>query len=268
VNGKLVEVPKEPIGQGKRVPITGSSMTAKNTSVSRTSTSHSHSIIPTKSKNVLTQLKQKETRKEDINMSFGELFKESIENKQIPVSEDNHNVELTPKQMEKMHLLRDSTGKVRVFMMRRSATEHANQKGGLVYKAPRGYVIKLKEETNHVNIRENFEFIQSTTDGRAERSRIDEQSCSCETSNKKSFAETKKTLKAKINEIDFGTESGVSMSGTGENPSRGSLSTRAKKAPFDEMTGDETGMSIGDQKELEMRNQGITLSTFKAKKVV
>jgi hypothetical protein len=268
VNGKLVEVPKEPIGQGKRVPITGSSMTAKNTSVSRTSTSHSHSIIPTKSKNVLTQLKQKETRKEDINMSFGELFKESIENKQIPVSEDNHNVELTPKQMEKMHLLRDSTGKVRVFMMRRSATEHANQKGGLVYKAPRGYVIKLKEETNHVNIRENFEFIQSTTDGRAERSRIDEQSCSCETSNKKSFAETKKTLKAKINEIDFGTESGVSMSGTGENPSRGSLSTRAKKAPFDEMTGDETGMSIGDQKELEMRNQGITISTFKAKKVV
>ena len=38
------------------------------------------------------------------------------------------------------------------------------------------------------------------------------------------------------------------MSGTGENPSRGSLSTRAKKTPFDEMTGDETGMSIGDQK--------------------
>lgn len=285
VNGKLVEVPKEPIGQGKRIPITGSSMSSNKKPETETQT-QTRAKLHTKSKNVLSTLKQKETQKEDINVSFGELFNESyelsdnsaynlltlgtatVETKQTPVTEENHNVELTPKQMEKMHLLRDSTGEVRVFMMRRSATEHANQKGGLVYKAPRGYVIKLKEENNHVNIRENFEFIQSTANGRAERSRIDEQSCSCETCNKKSFTETKKTLKAKINEIDFGTESGVSMSGTGENPSRGSLSTRAKKAPFDEMTGDETGMSIGDQKELEMRNQGITLSTFKAKKVV
>jgi hypothetical protein len=257
VNGKLVEVPKEPIGQGKRVPITGSSMSAKNASTPKETSAHTHSVVPTKAKNVLTTLKQKETQKEDINTSFSELF-----------SEENNNVELTSKQLEKMHLLKDLTGKVRVFMIRRAATEYANQKGGVVYKAPRGYVIKLKEEINHVNIRENFEPVQSTTDGRTKGSRINEQSCSCEACNKKSFAETKKTLKAKINEIDFGTETGVSMSGTGENPSRGSLSTRAKKAPFDEMTGDETGMSIGDQKELEMRNQGITLSTFKAKKVV
>ena len=279
VNGKLVEIPKEPIGQGKRVPISGSSMTAKNTSVSRTSTSHTHSIIPTKSKNVLTQLKQKETHKEDINTSFGEMFNESI--KQTPVSEENNTHELTQKQMEKMHLLKDSSGKVRVFMLRRSATEHANQKGGVVYKAPRGYVIKLNEEINHGIYKENTEFVQHNTisdnsDSRGRRTNTEsieecagDTSCACSSgTTKKTLSQTKKEFKNKINEIDAGTESGMSMSSSGENLSRGSLSTRAKKGPMDELTGDESGMSIGDQKELELRNQGISLSTFKSKKVV
>ena len=62
----------------------------------------------------------------------------------------------------------------------------------------------------------------------------------------------------------MGTEPGVSMSGSGENPSRGSSeTTRAKKKPFDEMTGDETTASIGDQKEDELRKQSINLSSFR-----
>ena len=80
--------------------------------------------------------------------------------------------------------------------------------------------------------------------------------------------ELQQKSKSSINEIDFGTESGVSQSGTGENPSRGSLSTRAKKKPFDEMTGDETTYSIGAQKEDELKKQGISLSSFKSKKVM
>jgi hypothetical protein len=305
VNDKLVEIPKEPVSQGRNVPITGSSMSAKNVTVVK-------SVLPTKSKNVLSSLKQKESQKEEINTSFGQLFNESyefsdngaynllmlgtptIENKQTPVSEENHNLELTQKQMEKMHLLRDSTGKVRVFMMRRSATEHANQKGGVVYKAPRGYVIKLKEEVNHGIYKEsselairsdrarqdsngNYESTRETRRGSREESsrgilsegtiRECTDTCGCD-STKKTLSQTKKALQSKITEIDAGTEVGVSLSGTGENPSRGSLSTRAKKKPFDEMTGDETGMSIGDQKELELRNQGISLATFKSKKVV
>jgi hypothetical protein len=307
VNGKLVEIPKEPVGQGRNVPITGSSMSAKNVSTSST-----RAKVPTKEKNVLSKLKQKETQKEEINASFGQLFSEAyefsdngaynllmlgtptVESKQTPVTEDNHNLELTQKQMEKMHLLRDSTGKVRVFMMRRSATEHANQKGGVVYKAPRGYVIKLKEEVNHGIYKESSELVirsdrarqdsnatygssRETRGGSREESsrgilsegKINEctESCDC-TTTKKTLSQTKKALQGKITEIDAGTEIGVSLSGTGENPSRGSLSTRAKKRPFDEMTGDETGMSIGDQKELELRNQGISLATFKSKKVV
>jgi len=303
VNDKLVEIPKQPQGQGREVPITGSSMSSKNLSTS------TKAKVPTKEKNVLSALKQKEIQREEINASFGQLFNEAyefsdngaynllmlgtptIESKQTPVTEENHNIVLTQNQMEKMHLLRDSTGKVRVFMMRRSATEHANQKGGVVYKAPRGYVIKLKEEVNYEIYKESSELAirsdrarqdsnatyRSTHETSREESgrgilsegKINEytESCDC-TTNKKTLSQTKKALQSKINEIDAGTEVGISSSGAGENSTRGSLSTRAKKRPFDEMTGDETGMSIGDQKELELRNQGISLATFKSKKVV
>ena len=58
------------------------------------------------------------------------------------------------------------------------------------------------------------------------------------------------------------------MSGGGENSTRGSLSTSAKKKPLEELTGDETTYSIGAQKEDELKKQGISLSSFKAKKTV
>lgn len=309
VNDKLVEVPKQPVSQGRNVPITGSSMSAKNVS-----SASFKSKIPTREKNVLSTLKNKEVQKEDINNSFGELFSESYEfsdsgaknllmlgremSNNDSIAESN--LELTAKQMDKLNLLKDSHGKVRIFMMRRSATEHANQKGGVVYKAPRGYVIKLMENVNEEIIKQDSELdVWSNRAGKdstntlrvigentqrisgrvlTEGSRNDfsrtitecAESCECSTNNtsKKTLKQTKKELQQKVNEIDYGTEVGISLSGSGENPSRGSLSTRAKKRPFDEMTGDETTASIGDQKEDELKKQGISLSTFKSKKVV
>jgi hypothetical protein len=298
VNGKLVEIPKQPMAPPKNVPITGSSMSSKNLSSAKPK-------VPTKEKNVLATLKSKEQRNEDINYSFGKLFNESYEfsdsgaknlltlGTQISNNDSlsESNLELTAKQMEHLNLLKDSHGKVRIFMMRRSATEHANQKGGVVYKAPRGYVIKLMENTNEEIIRNNSELgkfnsnisritEESTRSSTEDRRRISEglltegtasecqEACSCSDKKKKTLAQTKKQLKSKLNEIDFGTESGISLSGSGENPSRGSLSTRAKKKPFDEMNGDETTYSIGAQKEDELKKQGISLSSFKSKKVV
>jgi hypothetical protein len=41
-----------------------------------------------------------------------------------------------------------------------------------------------------------------------------------------------------------------------------------KASQVTEMTGDETTMSIGDQKEGELKRKGINLQTFKAKKFV
>lgn len=79
----------------------------------------------------------------------------------------------------------------------------------------------------------------------------------------KTITQIKNSIKQKINEIDQGTEVGMSMSGGGENAARGSLSNRAKKRPFDEMQGDETTASIGDKKEDELLKQGISLSLFK-----
>lgn len=303
VNGKLVEVPKTPVAQPRNVPISGSSMSAKNVSVNEP-----HKKVLSKEKNVLATLKTKEVQKEELNSSFAQMFSESYELSDsgarnlltlgVEMSNNDSIVEsdftMTAKQMENTKLVKDSHGKVKIFMMRRSATEYANQKGGVVYKAPRGYVIKLMENVNEEISNEDSELVvwsdragqdsrknerTLSEDRRASSERIlseginecnGDTSCGCsDTKTKgKSLKQTKEALQQKINEIDFGTETGISLSGAGENPSRGSLSTRAKKRPFDEMTGDETTSSIGDQKEDEFKKQGISLSSFKKRNYV
>jgi hypothetical protein len=81
-----------------------------------------------------------------------------------------------------------------------------------------------------------------------------------------------------IESIDMGIEPGLSMSSSGENFSRGVSNTIAttggkynrdpKKKTIKELTGDETTMSIGDEKEGELKRVGINLKTFKAKKFI
>jgi phosphopantetheine adenylyltransferase len=68
---------------------------------------------------------------------------------------------------------------------------------------------------------------------------------------------TKKT----ISEIDYGTEVGIPMSGYNKEK----IDRNTGKA-VSELTGDETGASIGDQKDDELKKQGISLTSFRTKK--
>ena len=58
------------------------------------------------------------------------------------------------------------------------------------------------------------------------------------------------------------------MAASGENLGRDTTKTKTLKKPLEELTGDETGASIGDQKEGELKRIGISLKTFKSKKVI
>lgn len=189
-------------------------------------------------------------------------------------------VQQTSMSESKENFVKDKNGKVRVFMLRRAAAKEAHQNGGVVHKQGAGYVIKLKENED-VTI--TNQFIQEETSGRNTTTSIsagvlnEGAGCSCggeETSSnqgrqKITISQAKKKLQEKVKEsIDRGTEVGVSMSGGGENAIRGGLSNSPKKKPLEELTGDETGASIGAQKEDELKKQGINLSTFKAKKTV
>jgi hypothetical protein len=79
----------------------------------------------------------------------------------------------------------------------------------------------------------------------------------------------KENFKQKVSEsIDKGIEPGISMAGAGEGIGRDIGEKNNKKGKVTvvkEMGGDETIASIGDQKEDELKKQGISLSTFKKK---
>ena len=99
---------------------------------------------------------------------------------------------------------------------------------------------------------------------------------------------TLNNLKKKVQEsIDKGIEPGISMAGAGESPARDmgekldkqGKATQvtcngtsagiscpkhgAKNCRLAELTGDETGASIGDQKEDELKKKGVSLTSFK-----
>ena len=184
-------------------------------------------------------------------------------------------VQQTSMSESKENFVKDKNGKVRVFMLRRAAAKEAHQNGGVVHKQGAGYVIKLKESENVTIINQ---FVQeetgsstgvSSSRGITERSCGEEETSSNQGRQKITISQAKKKLQEKVKEsIDRGTEVGISMSGGGENATRGGLSNSPKKKPLGELTGDETGASIGAHKEDELKKQGINLSTFKAKKTV
>ena len=191
---------------------------------------------------------------------------------------------------KKVKLLRGKDGKAKVFLLRRSAAKETHIRGGEVMKHPKGYVIKIKEENDNVEINQEL-FKQTktsdssgyTTNTRVTEGRTTESGGSYfgETSSRKKITIAEIYAKKKdkvINEIDAGIEPGLSMASSGENISRGldrsMVTSRVKynrdpkKKTIKELTGDETTMSIGDQKELELKRKGINLSSFKAKKFI
>lgn len=169
------------------------------------------------------------------------------------------------------HLLKDNSGKVRTFMLRRAAAKEAHIKGGVVHKMGNGYVIKIKENVDVQSINKSIQEQASSTETRNE-------ACCCsgtdkaETSegNNKTCERKKITInqirsKQKVKEsIDKGIEPGMSMAAGGEGIGR-DMGEKIKKRKIEvtEMQGDETTASIGDQKEDELKKKGINLMSFR-----
>jgi hypothetical protein len=191
----------------------------------------------------------------------------------------------------------DSSGNVRVFMLRRAAAEEAHQKNGVVIPFKNGYVVKLKEEFHNVD--QVFEEFISGFGGADNQSKTSSSSTTStflteaktthnETKNststtKESFVNAtrkkitiseirKRQEESLIESIDKGIEPGLSMAGAGESPARDMGEKWKKKtgksSPVVETigaTGDDVLNSMSDQKDGELRRKGIRLSTFKSR---
>ena len=237
--------------------------------------------------------------------------KEVAQQPKIPISSSSGTkptpVKEATEDLKKDKMLKDSNGKLRIFMLRTSAAKEAHQKNGTILKYKNGYIVKLNEETENVNIskksiynedtggintaftetigsgttsstgtigtgrtiaehRASGSFTRTSADTSTETDTRTEET----TRSKLTLAEIRTRQKEKIIEsIDKGIEPGLSMAASGENLGRSGLTrTKLLKKPLEELTGDETGASIGDQKEGELKRVGINLNTFKSKKFV
>lgn len=240
-----------------------------------------------------------------VNESFEQEFGDNY-SLTVTLPQNESTVELF--EQKKTKLLRDKNGKPRVFMLRRSAAKEAHQNGGEVMKHPvKGYVIKIKEE-NYATISKEPILEKRDTNtcdcgcntkgGKCKPTTVAEgnDTGSYESGNY-NFTPAAKTLgpqsseqgkgpatKTKITlqqirtkqkevtkeSIDKGIEPGLSMAASGENLTRGVTKNRILKKPLDETigAGGEDCASISDQKEGELKRKGISLSSFKSKKVV
>jgi hypothetical protein len=215
-----------------------------------------------------------------VNEEFESFLNETLE-------EVNEGYDLNHKQ-----LLKDKNGKVRTFMLRRSAAKEAHTHDGVVHQMGKGYVIKIKENEN---VTETIKSIQEErsagssiitdrfrstgtsirgTSGRSTGSASGSSSGSETITEEVAKSKTKITLtqirskkvKAITEAIDMGIEPGLSMAQSGESLGRGAgdkYDKDGKLKPFKEMQGDETTASIGDQKEDELKKVGINLSSFR-----
>ena len=240
------------------------------------------------------------------------INKESPQQPKIPISSSSGTkptpVKEATEDLKKDKLLKDSNGKLRIFMLRTSAAKEAHQKNGTILKYKNGYIVKLNEETENVNISEksiytedtngiNTAFTETIGSGTSSSSSIGTSGTgrtiaehrasgsftrtSADTStetdtrteettrSKLTLSEIRTRQKEKVIESINNGESGLSMAASGENLGRDGLTrTKTLKKPLEELTGDETGASIGDQKEGELKRVGINIKTFKSKKFI
>ena len=171
--------------------------------------------------------------------------------------------------LDHKHLLKDTNGKVRTYMLRRSAAKEAHINGGVVHKMGSGYVIKIKENENAKSTNQLFENQTErsrNTSGNSEGGRASEERNYQEGYNTGKITLSQiRSKKEKVSEsIDRGIEPGLSMAQSGENFSRPAGEKLTKKGRVvTELTGDETTASIGDQKEDELKKKGIDLLSFR-----
>jgi predicted kinase len=199
---------------------------------------------------------------------------------------------------KKQKLMHDTNGKPRVFHFRMSAAKEAHRNNGTVHKIGKSYVVKIREDLNEISSPTNnaIEAIYgqnfSTPDAKqlgkvgtnfrpkgkpALDKPVSESNdgSGSETRTKITLSKIKENWDKKVQEsIDKGIEPGISMAGAGESPARDMGEKLSKKGkatqvmPIKELTGDETGASIGDQKEDELKKKGISLLSFKKRNYV
>ena len=291
VHDKLVEVGKYKVPVQKDVPVSSSGTSSGS--------------ITSKQKEKLQDIKKqsklpKDIKKESIDYQFDTFLEEAVtftiqadtpdELKQtlkLLKSEDEEEVEegyalsnsnaldlLTlGSGIIKEEYLKDKNNKPRKFFLRNAAAKEAHVKNGEVVKKDGYYLVKLKESQD-VSI--SKELIQEQRTGTTSASRAGPINTDGATSSynptgsvgalsdsteKKTLNQIKSKIKTKISEIDFGTEVGMPLAGYNKEK----IDRRTGKA-VTELTGDETGASIGAQKDDELRKQGISLASFKAKK--
>jgi NCAIR mutase (PurE)-related protein len=199
---------------------------------------------------------------------------------------------------KKQKLMSDTNGKPRVFNFRMSAAKEAHRNNGTVHKVGKTYVVKIREDLNEISspdnnaieaiYGQNFSTPSAKQLGKVGtnfrpkgRPALDKpvsefyNGSGSETRPKITLTKIKENWNKKVQEsIDKGIEPGISMAGAGESPARDMgerLSKRGKATqvlPIKELTGDETGASIGDQKEDELKKKGISLLSFKKRNYV
>ena len=225
------------------------------------------------------------------------------ERKGEPINVSNYGKGKLSEEKKETNLFKNENGKVRIFMLRRAAAKEAHTTNGTVMPYKNGYVIKLKEENENVQSTNQLSENQTKTGISVSSFRRFNQSSTRESgklisegvtelttgseyakggieatptttqetgSSKITLAKIRsKQKEVRKESIDKGIEPGLSMASSGENSTRGGI-TRIKpiKKPLEELTGDETTMSIGAKKEDELKKVGINLQSFKAKKFV
>jgi hypothetical protein len=209
---------------------------------------------------------------------------------------------------KKVKLLRGHDGKPRIFLIRRSAAKESHLRGGEVMKHPKGYVIKIKEENDNVEINQELSEQNKTktrrstgaflAEGRISNAGLESgnynytpaaQSIGINSTEQGQGESTPAKTKITINQIrakqkearekqqesiDKGIEPGLSMAASGENLGRPagekiSLKKRGRAGIIETIgAGGEDATSNSDNNELQLKRQGINLKSFKANRSI
>jgi hypothetical protein len=201
---------------------------------------------------------------------------------------------VTEETQKKQKLISDKNGKPRVFHFRMSAAKEAHRNNGIVHKIGKTYVVKIREDLNEISSPTNnaIEAVYGQNFSTPDAKQLGKVGTNFRPKGKPALdkpvseshdgsgskTRTKITLndlKKKVQEsIDKGIEPGISMAGAGESPARDMGERLSKKGkatqvmPIKELTGDETGASIGDQKEDELKKKGVSLTSFRKRNFV
>ena len=217
---------------------------------------------------------QREKKHDEIEAKRKEAAAQGKENMSGAIDRLEKHLNKESKEIDHKNLLKDHNGKVKTFMLRRSAAKESHINGGVVYKQGKGYVIKIKEnEDVESTIKPIQEQRSRSASGSTGASRISEADCQRQAGSNPEISPVKtkitinqiRSKKEKVKEsIDKGIEPGMSMAAGGESIGRDmGEKIKKRKISVTEMQGDETTASIGDKKEDELKKKGIDLLSFR-----